>query len=87
MAGRHGHLDVIDKLIDEKGENFFSIGDYNDVLFQASWRGHLDIIKLMIQKGATNTDMGIQNATLMGHLDVVDYLKNLQTNNENQPMN
>jgi hypothetical protein len=41
----------------------------------------------MIQKGATNTDISIQNATLMGHLDVVDYLKNLQTNNENQPMN
>ena len=87
MAGKHGHLDVIEKLIDEKGDNFFSIGDYNDVLFQASWGGHLDIIKLMIQKGATNTDMGIQKATIMGHLDVVDYLKNLQTNNENQPMN
>ena len=86
-AGRRGHIDVVKKLIDEKGEDYFSIGDFNDVLFQASWGGHLDIVKLMVKKGANDFNMAIRNATLTGQQEIVDYLNDILHNDKNQSMN
>ena len=49
-------------------------------LYLASYYGHLDIVKYLIKKGANpNLNIGNETATRMaslgGHSDVVDYLK------------
>lgn len=44
----------------------------------ASNEGHMHIVKLMIEKSATNFDDTMRWAAEGGHMDIVNYLKSLQ---------
>jgi len=68
IAARHGHLDVIKYLVEEKGEE---IGDY--AVEDAAENGHLDVIKYLVGKGAEIGD-SVKNAAKNGHLNIVKYL-------------
>ncbi len=44
--------------------------DWNDGLYYACEGGHMDIVELMIERGATNWNDGLHNACCGGHIDI-----------------
>ncbi len=42
--------------------------------------GHLDIVKIMIQRGISNWDLGMKKASIGNHKHIMDFLKNTKTN-------
>ena len=57
-------LDIINKYINSP----------NHGMYEAAKKGHMDIVKLMIEKGATLRNAGLRGAAKGGHIDVVKYL-------------
>lgn len=86
-ASRHGSLVTVKVLLDlykEVHANHFNFiidyggPDYMTALMHASANGHLDIVKVLIENGATvdlatpdNKFTALMLASFMGHLDVV----------------
>ena len=79
------HLNNInnDKELKEKckNENIFTILknknnnlNWNDGLFEACRGGHLNIVNLMIEKGADNWNHGLRGACQNGHLNIINYM-------------
>lgn len=79
--GWNGHMDIIKILIDA-GADINSICIYGSTpLYLASRNGNLDIVKLLISKGAihkacNDNDYPIDRAAEYGHLDIVKLLIN-----------
>jgi len=59
-----GYANEINKLDDRKC-------DYNEGLFYACKKGHINIIKLMINKGADDFEWGLYYACLGGHTQML----------------
>ena len=71
------------KILDLIKENFIHIefafklkkfDDWFNGLYDACEAGHLDIVNLMIDKGADDWNWGLQGACLGGHLDIVNLM-------------
>ncbi len=58
----------------ENGVNEVNRLNWNMRLAGACEDGHLDIINLMIEKGATNWDWGLRGACQGGHLNIVNLM-------------
>ena len=68
-ACNSGEPIIVEDLI-RKGATSFSVGfEY------AAFRGHLNILKLLVSKGVTNVDYAISNARSAGRNDIVEYLE------------
>ncbi len=64
------------KYIQIPGKQF----DYNFGLFSACLGGHLNIVKLMIEKGAERKNMGLRYACKGGHLNIVKFMIEIGAN-------
>jgi hypothetical protein len=51
--------------------------DLNRGLDGACRGGRMELAQLMIQRGATNWDLGLREAIRRNHFHVIEYLKNL----------
>lgn len=69
-AARGGNLDIV-KLGTGRGS------ELNGALYEAAERGYLDIVKFLIEKGATDIANTLGAAEYMKHQEIVDYLKTL----------
>ena len=49
--------------------------DLNNGLRAASSGGHMDIVQLLIAKGADDWNRALKGASLGGHMDIVRYLQ------------
>ena len=45
--------------------------NYNKIMETAAYSGHIEIVKLMLEKGAKNYDCVMTNAAYSGHIDIV----------------
>ena len=70
-AARGGNLDIV-KLGTVK-EN-----DLNGALYEAAEYGYLNIVKFLIEKGASDIRSALDVAKYMEHQEIVDYLENLR---------
>ncbi len=77
-AALGGKLEIV-KLMIEKGAN-----DFNEAMIGAAKYGHLEIVKLMIEKGANKFNEPIQAAMDNGQRDMVDYIKQVKSD-QSQP--
>ena len=47
------------------------IDEANQVMLEAALNGHIEIVRLMLFRGANNYNTGLMTAALRGHLDIV----------------
>jgi len=47
------------------------VNNWDDVLYQASLSGHLEVVKYAESKGANNWNSALRGASLNGYLDIV----------------
>lgn len=81
-ASQNGHLNVVKFLIDSvTSENIL-----NSVLSWAAFGGHLDIVKLSIEKGANNFNLAMYNSAFGGYTDIVKLMLEKGANNFNVTM-
>ncbi|AGF84970.1 repeat protein [Moumouvirus goulette] len=79
FAVSSGYLNLAQYLIDDIGIDFSSLYQYHTELSIASFRGHIDIVKYLIQK---NIDVNAYNylaleaSTFNGHVDIFKLLLN-----------
>ena len=55
----------------EEEDSDFDIDESNQGMLEAAFFGHLDIVCLMLFRGANNYNTGLMTAALRGHLDIV----------------
>jgi len=49
-------------------------GHRGTALWVASLRGHLEIVKVLVDRGALELDFALMAASRGGHLDIIQYL-------------
>jgi len=59
---------------EELGINYNERNIYNEAMEEAARGGQLEIIKLMIEKGANNFDRVMNSAARKGHMDIVKFM-------------
>jgi len=67
-------MEIVELMIDKGGEEYPF--NWNDGLQGACKGGHMDIVKLMIHKGATNIKEYFKVLIENGHFEIVEYLEN-----------
>jgi outer membrane protein assembly factor BamB len=72
FAADKGHLEVVKVLLQHKADinakdTFYKFSP----LDWAMLRGHMDIVKALVEAGAEGADRALQNAAIMGRLDIV----------------
>jgi len=75
-ACKHGHIAVVRKLIDQENADVGARGNY--ALRYASENGHLEVVRLLLDKGAdvsADDNYALRWASRYGHLEVVRLLK------------
>ena len=75
-ACKHGHIAVVRKLIDQENADVGARGNY--ALRYASENGHLEVVRLLLDKGAdvrADDNWVLRLASEYGHLEVVRLLK------------
>jgi ankyrin repeat protein len=80
IAIKHGHLTVASYLI----TTFDYSDDGNNILIEASERGYLGIVRVVVEAGASKTDVALYNAVHHGYHKMVTYLlkhQNVETIN------
>ena len=60
--------------------------NYNKIMSSAAEGGHMDIVKLMLEKGANNYNLTMQEAAYGGHMDIVNLMLEKGANNYNSAM-
>ena len=76
---RSGNVDLLRKILVEN-----DIFDVEYGMWIAAERGHLDVVKLMIEYGANNYDIPAFYAARQGHMDIVGLMANLGINDYDQ---
>ena len=64
----------------------FSFDEINWGMAEAAFLGYLDIVRLMLFRGANNYNTGLTSAASGGHLDIVLLMLELGANNFNEAM-
>tara|TARA_R110001599_G_scaffold130977_2_gene306563 strand:- start:1198 stop:1920 length:723 start_codon:yes stop_codon:yes gene_type:complete len=70
-ASAEGHIDIVKFLFDSLN---FNVEGLNMALNFTSRSGHTEIVKLLVQKGATDLNRGLLEASKWGHLEIVKFL-------------
>ncbi|KAK7227436.1 hypothetical protein V2G26_015439 [Clonostachys chloroleuca] len=79
-ASLHGHLAIVQRLIEGGADIRQESGDFGTALLAAAIQGHLEIVQLLITKGADiNQQSGsygtaLQAASVRGNLEIVELL-------------
>jgi ankyrin repeat protein len=88
LAAQHGHTAIVSLLLDagEDPNRYNPVGNHahSTPLHQAAWSGHLDTVRLLVERGA-RADIGdmVWNSTPLrwaefgGRTEVADYLRSL----------
>ena len=74
-----GNIEVVNMIINSHNYEHYEYG-----LKGACRGGHLEIINMMLSKGATNYNWGLEGACLGGHLELVKMMLDLGANNYNK---
>ena len=64
----------------------FSLDEINWGMAEAAFLGYLDIVRLMLFRGAKNYNRGLMTAASGGHLDIVLLMLQQGANNFNEAM-
>ena len=60
-----------------RGSSILETNDYNNTMIEAAGRGHIEIIKLMLEKGATNYSSAMREAVSGGHTKIMELMLEL----------
>jgi ankyrin repeat protein len=74
-ASENGDLEGLKLLVEERGANVRA--QHNQALISASYNGHLDVVKYLVENGAkisAQRNKALIEASDGGHLDIVKYL-------------
>ena len=63
-----------------------TLDDYNWAMAYAAEGGHIEIVKLMLEKGANNYNLSMENAAYGGHMEIVKLMLEKGANDYNRAM-
>lgn len=69
VSCEHGHIEIV-KFLLEKGAHIY----FDSPLYEAACLGHTKIVELLLDYGATITDLALKGAFLKDHADIVKLL-------------
>lgn len=83
-AAEGGQIDIVVFLLEKISKDCKEY--FNTAMYSAVRNNHLDIIKLLVQKGADNFNEVMADAALFGHLPIVKLMLELGATNYNEAM-
>ncbi len=90
-ASYDGCMEIVNMMLLQGGKaelpsKVFSTENYNDAMAQASKNDHRDIVKLMLDLGATDYNWAMMTASCYGHLEIVKMMVELGSTDYNRAL-
>lgn len=76
-ASEGGNLTIINYMLEQKLESKNNINPWNMGLYHACLGGHIEVVKFMIDHGASNINAGIIVAQKHNHTEVIKFLQSI----------
>ena len=78
-ASKNGDIRSVERMIELViKENVKLITNYNRAMYVAAQGGHIEIVQMMLDLGATNYNGAMISAAYGGHTEIVEYLKEVK---------
>ncbi len=89
-AARGGHMDIVEFILRKQNINgygpTFEMEDYEQIMTEAAYFGHINIVELMLSKGINDINSAMLQAAHGGRINIVRSMLRLGANEYNETM-